>query len=543
MKIALLSNVNVDYVSRILSKQWDVIPSVGYGDIWGALFNPESELRKAKPDRIVFLPDIEQMLDEACDRDYITVIGEWFQRIEDIVYENLELFISDVTFRSRYLDANDSFDTIHVIHEWNQALEKCVASHANVHALRLDRVIEEAGKRTVFSDKMWYMGKIPYSQEGCQLVVNEIDRVLRLLNRVPAKVLVLDLDNTLWGGILGEEGVEGIILSDDHIGAIYKKVQRSLKAIEKTGVLLAIASKNNEDDVQEVWEHHPHMLLRRDDFTAVRINWDDKAESIQSIAKELNLGLDSFVFIDDMAGERDNIRKRLPEVTVPEFPAKVEAYPAFVEDVYHQYFEKIRTTAEDLEKTRQYAENAKREEASRGMSYEDFLDSLQIRVERVALNDIRLERVAQLHGKTNQFNLTTIRYTRQDLERLIEQGYQINAYHVKDRFGDYGLVAAVVVRFERSTEAEIKSFLMSCRIMGKQIEDYVIDDIEKGLLSQGIRKLRARYIKTAKNKPVENLYDRLGYAVVQRTEEETLYEIDLASRPGRKYFVNREDQI
>lgn len=536
MKVALLSNVNTDFVLRIMEKTMDCVPSVGYGNVWGQLLDANSGLNQADPDVIVLLTDIEQLVDGSNNlNEAISAINEWFSMLDTNLKQSKDYFVSDVIFRSDILTDNDSFMQYSITDHWMKELEKRVMKYPNVHLLPMNREIAKVGKDRVFSPKMWYMGKIPYTKDGCEIVADTINKAVGLLGKTTKKVLVLDLDNTLWGGILGELGGEGIELSDDHVGAIYKKVQQQIKSIKETGIVLAIVSKNNESDVQEVWEKHPYMSLKRDDFVAIKINWVDKAENIQEIAKELNLGLDSFVFIDDMAPERDNIKMRLPMVTVPDFPERIEDYPDFIEDVYNRFFMRIRLSAEDKVKTQQYAENAMREEASKGLSYEDFLRSLKLVVERVDLNDSRLERIAQMHGKTNQFNLTTIRYTRQDLDKLIQDGYKIYAYNVKDKFGDYGLVAVAIVD---SNKCEINSFLMSCRVMGKLIENYVIDQIEHDLIKTGHDVLCAKYIKTAKNAPVEKLFDGLGYTIVKKNAEETDYQIKLSERPARQYYVN-----
>jgi FkbH-like protein len=538
LKVALLSNVNADFVLRSLSKKFDCVPSVGYGDVWGQLLESGSTLNTSSPDAIVFLMDIEQLLDGCLSReDSKMVIDEWFSVFDSIIKKDRDHYISNVMFRSACLSDNDSFYVPDVLFYWNEALKSRIDKHSNVHLLDVNESIFRRGKATVFSDKMWYMGKIPYSNEGCRIVADSIISTLSLLNRTPKKVLVLDMDNTLWGGVLGELGVDGIALSDNHIGAIYKKVQQLIKAIKNTGIVLAIVSKNNESDVQEVWDNHPYMFLRKENFASLRINWEDKVDNIQSIAKELNLGTDSFVFIDDMAQERDNIRMRLPDVVVPDFPDKIEDYPLFIENIYNSYFKRTRLLSEDREKTRQYAENALRVEVSKNLSFEDFLKTLDLRVERLVLDDAKLDRIAQLHGKTNQFNLTTKRYTRKDIDRLLNENHEIYAFNVKDRFGDYGLVAVAIVDLGKD---EIVSFLMSCRVMGKLIENYVINEIERDLLEKGHSVLHARYIRTAKNAPVEDLFDKLGYSVTSRTENETKYEICLADRTERKFFVNQQ---
>ena len=532
MKVALLSNVNVDYVIRALAGSFDVARPVGYGDVWGQLLNPSSSLNAENPDVIIFLPDIEQILDGSYDTK---AVDEWFANFDAAMKREKEYYVSDVIFRSNIPADNDSTLEADICSYWLNSIKNRTASHVNVHILKVSSVISQRGKNSVFSEKLWYMGKIPYTNEGTRIIAGFIADTLNISARTPKKVLLLDLDNTLWGGVLGEAGVEGIALSDDHIGAVYRKVQQSVKAMGMAGVILAIVSKNNESDVQEVFSSHPHMILKREDFSAVKINWRDKADNIREISEELNLGLDSFVFIDDMAAERDNIKARVPAVTVPDFPANIEDYPAFIDDVFRKYFMKIRISDDDRAKTEQYAQNAKRKEAEKGLTYEEFLSSLKLQAERVKLDDAKLDRIAQMHGKTNQFNLTTKRYTRHDIERMLSEGFRIYAYNVRDKFGDYGLVAAALVDMKN---CEIDSLLMSCRVMGKLVENYVIDDIENDLAGLGVKTLHAKYIKTAKNAPVEKLFDGLGYTVTAKNENETCYEIDLDRRPERKFFVN-----
>ncbi len=534
--ISILSNVNTDYVLRLVSKEVETLPAEGYGDIWGKMLDHDSAFCRMNPETVFLIVDIEELLIN-CDslQKAAAEIDAWFAALDTVVKPEKNYFISDVCFRTAQLSDNDSFYAENIETYWIQKLAAVMEKHGNIHALQLNPLIRRVGQKAFFSEKLMYMGKIPYSNEGTGLVAQEILRSVSLLKRTPKKVLVLDLDNTLWGGVLGECGVDGIELSDDHVGAIYRDVQRKLKRFQTTGTLLAIASKNNLSDVEEVWEKHPHMLLKKDSFASVRINWEDKADNLQSIAQELNLGLDSFVFLDDSPTERDNILSRLPEVTVAGFPDRIEEYPGFIDRLYVEYFQPLKLTREDKQKTRQYAENAKRAQAAQNLTYEEFLKSLRLEAFRVDLNDQRMDRVAQLIGKTNQFNLTTRRYTRSKLESMLQSHYEIYAYQVKDKFGDYGLVAVAIVDLDIP---EIDSFLMSCRVMGREIERYVVEDIETDLLHKGYSKLRARFIRTNRNLPVVDLYEKLGYQIVSETETEKIYTLDLNNKPVRELFVN-----
>ncbi|MCD7819285.1 MAG: HAD-IIIC family phosphatase [Lachnospiraceae bacterium] len=534
--IAILSNMNTDYVLRLVAKETETLPAQGYGDIWGKMLDPNSDFLKKDPETVFLIVDIEELLKDCDSAQKATAeIDLWFDTLCTVLKPARNYFVSDVCFRSAQLSDNDSFAAEQIESYWIAKLSAMMKKHGNVHVLKLNPLIGQCGKDVFFSEKLMYMGKVPYSNEGNRLIAEEILRVLTLLTRTPKKVLVLDLDNTLWGGVLGECGVDGIELSDDHMGAVYRDVQRRLLRFKQNGTLLAIASKNNLSDVEEVWEKHPHMLLKKEDFVSLRINWEDKADNLQSMAAELNLGLDSFVFLDDMPAERDNIISRLPEVTVPGFPDRLEAYPAFMDQLYADYFQPLKLTQEDQKKTQQYEENAKRAQAAQNLTYEEFLKSLHLEAFRVELNDQRLDRVAQLIGKTNQFNLTTRRYSRSELEEMLQTHYELYAYQVKDKFGDYGLVAVAIVDLDIP---EIDSFLMSCRVMGREIERFVLDDIEKDLLSRGYSCLKARFIRTKKNIPVVDLYEKLGYEVVTETEEEKTYRMDLTNRPRRELLVN-----
>lgn len=534
--LAVLSNVNTDCVLKQLSECFDTVPAIGYADVWGQLLDKDSSLNKANPDVIVMIIDIEQLVFSENDtQNKKLVIDEWFGILDSVINRNIQYYVSDVVFRSIELEDNDFFSHELIEYYWLTKLLELKEKHTNLHALKIANDIRRVGYEKVFSDKMWYIGKIPYTNEGTKLISSIIEATLDLSNRTTKKALVLDLDNTLWGGVLGEKGTEGIELSDDHIGAIYKKVQKQILCMKNHGILLTICSKNNMSDVLEVWEKNSHMLLKKDDFVSIKINWKDKADNIIEIANELNIGVDSLVFIDDMPVERENVKTRLPDVVVPEFPKRIEEYPNFMEEIFNTYFKRLKSTSEDLFKTQQYVENAKRFEASKGLTFDEFIKSLSLKIERLDVNDTNIDRIVQLIGKTNQFNLTTQRYSRSEIEKMMSDGYKVYAYSIKDKFGDYGLVAVAIVSLECPY---IDTFLMSCRVMGKLVENYIIDDIEKDILSMGNSTLRAKYIATPKNIPVAEFYDGLGYDVKYTSAEEKIYEINLMNRTERKFFVN-----
>ena len=325
------------------------------------------------------------------------------------------------------------------------------------------------------------------------------------------KCLVLDLDNTLWGGVLGEDGADGIKLGGDYPGKAFAMWQQALLQLQRRGVILAVCSKNNEADVMEAWNSNPFMVLKRDHFSAMRINWNDKANNLRELANELNIGLDSMVFVDDNPAERQLISTMLPEVAVPEFPEKPYLLMPFFEELVNQYFRVYTVTDEDRAKTEQYRANALRnEQRTRFEDFEDYLRSLSMELDIIPANEHNLARIAQMTQKTNQFNLTTLRYSEDDLRFQLSNHWRIYCLSVKDCFGDNGITGAITVIPQGGQLAEISSLLMSCRILGRGIETAFVNTVLNMLYREGVLKVTAHYIPTAKNGQTADFWDRIG---------------------------------
>lgn len=539
-KLAVLSNVNMNMVIRMLQKQAQVYETEGYGNELGVLLNPASSYHEFQPDITFLIMDLAELL----EHDYTLKTAEekiagWFGTLDGVLTDSGVYYVSDVCLWAVELAVlADPERRLRLESLWSTELGKLRERHANVRIFPYRSIIEQLGEEKAFSPKMWYMGKVLLGMETQTLLADRILYHAELEYRTPKKVLVLDLDNTLWGGLAGEAEHTPVLLSEDHSGLAYKNLQRVLKLMQSQGVLLAVASKNNEADAMEILEHHPHMVLRPGDFVAYKINWDPKPDNIRKMAEELNLGTNSFVFFDDSDAEREMVRQMLPEVTVPDFPARPEDLPACMAEIYRKYFARAVVTAEDLEKTAQYHANADRKALEgQAASFEDYLKKLEICLIPVDPGE-HLDRLTQLLNKTNQFNLTTHRYSREQLQQITEDAEKtVFLYQVTDIFGDNGIVAAAIV--DRNGELpEITDFVMSCRVMGRNIENAVIDRIEKQMQEEGFPGIRGRFVPTAKNKPVETLYDRLGYRETGTTPEGgKCYEIRWQEKPGRVYYL------
>ena len=544
-KVAVLSNVNMNFVIRMLKREFSVYDVEGYGNELAILLNRGSSYYDFAPEITFLIMDLLELmgheLTEVSEKEGAgyEMLDHWMAQLESVLEKNAIYYISDgFVWGPETEGVLNSLTKSRIEHHFLELLAGLQERHANVRIFPYRQIVEKLGVQASFSVKTWYMGKILHSSEAQKQIGEEIRHMVELEFRVPKKVLVLDLDNTLWGGLAGENDHTPVILSDDHEGLAYKNQQRVIRKMQENGVLLAIVSKNNEEDAMEIIRNHPHMVLGERDFAAKRINWNPKHENILELAKELNLGTDSFVFWDDNPQERELIRQMLPEVTVPEFVETSEELAGAMSRIYRQYFEKAVITAEDKVKTKQYEENARRVDLEKTAgSFADYLKQLQIVAEQVDPEE-NLGRLHQLVNKTNQFNLTTRRYEMSEMQDIVENPEKkVYLYGVRDCFGDYGIVAVIIVDMTGDVP-EIEEFAMSCRIMGKNVEHGLIGHVEQDIHRIGFEQLRGSYIPTAKNKPVANLYEKLGYKVIKETSEGLKkYEIQLAECPDREHFV------
>jgi FkbH-like protein len=380
--------------------------------------------------------------------------------------------------------------------------------------LDLEQVAGMIGRETFYDIRRYHWTKQPFSERGVCRLAEHLWAGTRALTTGPKKVLVLDLDNTIWGGVVGELGPLGIALGDSPDGEAFRAFQRHVKGLAERGVVLAVASKNNPADAREPFEKNPDMVLRLDDFAALEINWEPKGATIARLAQTLDLGLDSFVFFDDNPAEREQVRQALPEVDivdVPEDPAEyVRALQAGL------WFEAASLTDADRERAAQYTvERQRRETKESFTSIDDYLRSLEMFANVRNVDDADLQRVVQLLAKTNQFNLTTRRHTRDDVLRMLATPRSVLfTLRLRDRFGDYGLVALMIAIPEDGDSQDalrIDTWLMSCRVIGRTVEQYLIDTLIARARDLGYRRLIGEYIPTKKNGLVAKLYETLSF--------------------------------
>lgn len=539
--VALLSNVTVDLLGSMLSKEMDIYSPSGFDTWQQVIYSPSSELYQKKYDAMIILLCAQAHQDAWQDRTSgDQLIQEWLSAISALLEQvkNVPIFVSELDILGEMCTygAEKKISEIFEV-EFRRAVEEMHDAGASIYLLPMKKLIEEYGRKTIYSPKMWYMGSMPYSMKGIQYVAELIRQYVGVVNGRKKKCIALDLDNTLWGGVIGEDGVNGICLSEHKEGARYKDAQKLLKRMRMQGVMLSILSKNNAEDVETVFEH-PDMVLQKEDFVATEINWESKTENIRKLAEQLNIGLDAFVFLDDNPAEREQMRVQHPEVEVVDFPKDTSNLPDLINEINKKYFFTLEMTDEDLKKTAMYRSEAKRKvEFQRSSSLDDYLSNLNMRISIHWMTEEEENRVVQLVNKTNQFNLTTKRYSSDEIHALCGAAdSDILTVHMSDKYGDQGLVAVLILKYAGKV-VTIDTFLLSCRVMGRKAETVVIASLRHLLAECNVTTVQTRYVKTSKNKPVEMFYEEAGFALEKTSGMEDEigytkeYALDLDSLP------------
>ena len=406
----------------------------------------------------------------------------------------------------------------------------------NTFLIDLDALQTALGRSTFADPKLYYVAKMPISLAALPAAAKLVVDVVRSLQGTVKKCLVLDLDNTLWGGVIGDDGLSGIQIGELGTGHAFSDFQKWLKELKNRGILLTVCSKNNEDTAKEPFEKHPEMVLRLEDFSMFVANWEDKARNIRTIQQALNIGMDSMVFLDDNPFERELVRTMIPEITVPELPEDPALYLQYLRGL--DLFETASYSREDAGRTEQYREKAQRAAFEAAFqSYDDYLEALQMRASAAAFDPFHYPRIAQLTQRSNQFNLRTVRYTEAEIEALAQDDSRIGLYFtLKDKFGDHGLISVVVLEKQPEDTLFISEWLMSCRVLKRGMEEFIVDKILTVAAQQGFRRVVGEYIPTPKNAMVKDLYEQLGFARLENGR----FQAEVSGFPYHKTFITEE---
>jgi FkbH-like protein len=426
----------------------------------------------------------------------------------------------------------------HLLRVFNYRL-RALADGQNVDLLDVNSWASAEGLREWHNPVLWHKAKQEVSPPAGPMYGELVGRLLAAQQGRSFKCLVLDLDNTLWGGVIGDDGLEGIRLGQGSgIGEAYVAFQRYLRDLTRRGVILAVCSKNDEATALEPFNKHPEMILKRSNIACFTANWNDKASNIKEIAKQLNIGLDSLVFVDDNPFERNQVRSELPMVAVPELPEDPALYPGCLAAA--GYFESVALTQDDLARSEQYQKNLAREKAQASFTdISEYLKSLDMEMIWGPFDPLSLPRVTQLINKTNQFNLTTRRYSEEDTRRFAGDLKSVTLRcRLTDRFGDNGIIGIMIALEQKNGDWNVDTWLMSCRVLGRGVEKSMLDLLAQEVSNRGGQRLIGLYIPTAKNGMVKNHYADLGFDPLDSEPNGTTrWVLRLESKKNFEYFI------
>ena len=475
----------------------------------------------------------------------INNVKNCIEKIISIVSQNInsKIFISNFSNFSNSEFGNFvslvKKNKFELISKLNRVINKLIDKY-NVYLIDNYNISNQFGLKNLEVKEKYYLAKIPFSLDFADYYFYNLSNLASISLGNTKKVLVLDLDNTLWGGVLGDDGYNGIEIGNDTpIGNVYYDFQKEIKNLKKRGVLLAICSKNSLLNVKEVFKKNRNMILKYSDFVCVKANWQNKHKNILEISKELNLSLDSFVFIDDSPMERDMVRENLPEVSTPELPLD----PSFYKDIMldRLYFDVTNLSSEDKKRSKSYLTESKRISLRNKLKSDDeYFYSLKMKANLKNFSLSNIDRIVQLFQRSNQFNLTTIRYSHLDIKNLIKNKNFTLEVSFKDKFSDYGIISLLVCE-KIKNNLYIKNWVMSCRVLNRSLEKLILNTIMNYCKKNKIKNLLGTYIRSKKNALVENLYCNLGFDTIKSKKNFKNYISSVNNYQIKKTFIKLEN--
>lgn len=555
LKIALIGGSTLYPVSELIEHYLTVtsgqveIMSGDFNNYRSEIVDESSKLYRFQPDFVIIFPDERSCKYTGRLTDPAEIVNDEVNRVSSdllqlcsLVRERSAAEIILCNFiLPPYIDLGP-YRTKSPASDWNfrKAVNLALGSRSPnfVQICDLEFLAYRLGGLAGKDEKAWFESKQLCSPNLQVAVVKEITHLINSLKKAPKKVLVLDLDNTLWGGVIGDDGIEGIEIGDTSPrGEAFKAFQTYILSLIERGILLGVCSKNDYENAIEPFRRHPEMVLREEHFVSIKANWEPKAQNLVEMANELNLGLDSFIFVDDNPAEIEIVRQFAPDVTTILLDPDPSVYVKQLQE--SRLFERFSITDEDSQRTRQYQKEAHRQTLlANSVDMDSYLQSLEMVGTVAGFNSLDLPRIAQLINKSNQFNLTTRRRTEAELETLLsDPRYHGFSMRLADRFGDHGLICVVICFSGENKTLEIDTWLMSCRVLKRQVEELALNEIALLANKLGCTKIRGFYLPTAKNGMVSDLFPRLGFQCVSETETGSAFELSVESFRNINTFI------
>ena len=544
LKVAILSSFTLNGLSEILHVKSSELGIRyqsylgGYNQYNQELLDSQSEYYKFSPDVTFLILDIRNFLGEnfhfpynISDNERKLLVNEKINQIENIIkcFEknlNSKLIITNFNIPSYspngITETKSDFGFHEMIEELNRSLRNISKTHSSVYIYDFNHFVSKYGEKNIFDYRQFHVGDIQIALNFIPSFAYELMSYIKPITGTNKKCIVLDLDNTLWGGIIGEDGFDGIELGHSSNGKAFVDFQKELLSLWNHGIILAINSKNNFDDAMKVINEHPNMILRKKNFASIQINWDDKAQNLKQIAEEINIGLNSIAFFDDDKINRERIKQEFPEVLTIEVPDDPSQFSLILKNLND--FNVLQRTDEDIKRGQMYAQQRERKELEKSISnLDDFLEQLDIKVKMKNSSEFLIPRISQLTLKTNQFNLTTRRYQEEEIRNFTnDHKFIVGCAQVLDKFGDNGITGVYIIN-KQDKIWSIDTFLLSCRIMGRGVENGILSQILIDAKHNGVEEIRANFIPTQKNKPAENFLPDFGF---QKEGDNWIYKLN-----------------
>jgi len=446
--------------------------------------------------------------------------------------------IEDTVFGSYANKVAESFT--YQVRKLNYELMNLSQQYANLFVCDIAGLQNKFGRDMMFASNVYVSTEMVLSLDALPYVASRVMDIVGAIKGQFKKCLILDLDNTLWGGVIGDDGLEGIQLGHGlGIGKAFTEFQMWVKKLKQRGIIICVASKNNEDTAKEPFEKHPDMILKLDDIAVFMANWETKVDNIRAIQQILNIGFDSMVFLDDNPFERNMVREHIPDITVPELPEDPGEYLEYLYSL--NLFETASYSNADKDRTKQYQVEAKRVSLSKTFTNEaDFLKSLNMVSKVSGFTKFNTPRVAQLSQRSNQFNLRTVRYTEADIEALAADPKVIDlSFTLEDKFGDNGLIAVIIMNEQDTETLFVDTWFMSCRVLKRGMENFTLNTMVEEARARGYKRIVGEYLPTPKNKMVEEHYPHLGFTPIAGSQT-AQYVLDVETYKSRECYIVKE---
>jgi len=514
-----------------------------YNQIDFQIFDTNSELYKQEPEFVYLFKSTQKLLYKFQDtplKERTQFAEKYIEAVEDQI-ETIASNISTTIICNNFYEINDSVfgnfssknnnSFLFILRKINVLLAELAQGCPNLFIVDLCTLQNQLGQALFIDNRMEIMATMALSIDGTSALAGALVQIISAIKGSFKKCLILDLDNTLWGGVIGDDGMENIEIGELGLGTAFTNIQRWAKELKQRGIVLAICSKNTEAIAKEPFHQHPDMILKLDDIAVFVANWNTKVDNIHHIQKVLNIGFDSMVFIDDNPFERNMVRENIKGITVPELPEDPTEYLSYLQSL--NLFETASLSKADSYRTKQYQNEAKRVEVKASFANEnDFLASLDMKCKVEGANVFSIPRIAQLTQRSNQFNLRTKRYTDQQIIKMNESNeFEIFTFFLSDKFGDHGLVSLIILE-KREASIFIDTWIMSCRVLRRGLEQFVLNQIITFASENKYSTIMGEYLPTNKNKLVENHFTEMGF-----TFENNIYKLEVESYKTKKSHI------